>query len=135
MGDVLRIETPAGAVEVPAFPRGGIRDDVIAVAIGQGHDVGRFAGRDGAVRGANVIAALPATSDERGGRAWLTARANVKPTGRFERLALTQTSDNKRGRQLGEAVTLAAATGAAEAHVPGAGEGGGHGDAHGGGHE
>ena len=36
-GDVLAIETAAGRVEVPALPRGGIRDDVIAIAIGQGH--------------------------------------------------------------------------------------------------
>src|SRR6185295_15529895 len=42
-GDVLSIETPSGRIEVPAWPRGGLRDDVIAVAFGQGHTVGSFA--------------------------------------------------------------------------------------------
>ena len=42
-GDVLAVETSFGRVEVPALPRGGIRDDVIAIAIGQGHSVGRCA--------------------------------------------------------------------------------------------
>ena len=37
------------AIEVPAWPRGGIRDDVVAVAIGQGHTVGSYASQaDGA---------------------------------------------------------------------------------------
>ena len=42
-GDLLAIETPSGKIEVPAWPRGGIRDDVVAVAIGQGHTVGSYA--------------------------------------------------------------------------------------------
>ncbi|MEE8509001.1 MAG: molybdopterin-dependent oxidoreductase [Myxococcota bacterium] len=108
MGDVVAIETPFGRIEVPAFPRGGIRDDVIAVPIGQGHTVGRFASREGAARGANVISVLPAFTDEAGGRAWLTARAKVSATGRFERLAITQYSDNQRGRSIAEAVSLGA---------------------------
>ena len=76
------IETPFGALEVPAWPRGGIRDDVIAVAIGQGHTVGRYAslehvGQPGVARGVNVISVLPAVTDEAGGRAWLAAKARV----------------------------------------------------------
>src|SRR5262249_1386977 len=43
-GDVLAIKTPNGTIEVPAWPRGGIRDDVVAVAFGQGHVVGSYAG-------------------------------------------------------------------------------------------
>ena len=50
--DVVTIETSAGRIELPVYVRGGIRDDVIAVPIGQGHRVGSFASRDGAVRGA-----------------------------------------------------------------------------------
>ena len=48
-GDVLRLESSAGAIELSALPRGGIRDDVIAVPTGQGHSVGHFAsqGRPG----------------------------------------------------------------------------------------
>ncbi len=129
-GDVLALETPAGRIEVPALPRGGIRDDVIAVAIGQGHTVGRYASRAGAARGANVIAALPATSDDRGGRVWLSVRAEARRTGSFERPAIAQDSDNQRGRQLAESVSLAAlASGHGEGH------GGGHGAAPAAGHD
>jgi molybdopterin-containing oxidoreductase family iron-sulfur binding subunit len=135
-GDVLALETPTGRVEAPVLPRGGIRDDVVALAIGQGHTVGRFAslagdGQPGEARGVNVVSVLEPLSDESGGRAWLTTRARLSATGRYRRLPLTQTSDNKRGRQLGEAVSLAAL--AAGGDDPGEGHGGGHGQGHEGG--
>ncbi|HVN40758.1 MAG TPA: 4Fe-4S dicluster domain-containing protein [Myxococcota bacterium] len=112
-GDVLKVETPFGSLEVPVWPRGGIRDDVIAVAIGQGHTVGRYAAvqtPDGssAPRGVNVISVLPSLTDEAGGRAWLAAKARVRAAGRFERLPFTQETDDKRGRMLGEAISLVA---------------------------
>ncbi len=135
MGDLIRIETSAGALEVPAYPRGGIRDDVVAVPIGQGHTVGLFASKEGqgmpgTARGVNVTEALPAAVDEAGGRAWLVESARVSATGRHRRLPLLQWSDNKRGRQLGEAVALAELTGEKKADAHGSG----HGDAHGGDH-
>jgi molybdopterin-containing oxidoreductase family iron-sulfur binding subunit len=137
LGEVIAIETLAGRIEVPVHPRGGIRDDVVAVPIGQGHRVGHFAsrsgdGRPGEARGANVIEALATGVDESGGRAWLTERARIEKTGRFERLPLLQFSDNKRGRQLGEAIALANL--AEPEHVEGDQEGhapqGEHGEAH-----
>jgi molybdopterin-containing oxidoreductase family iron-sulfur binding subunit len=147
-GDVLAIETNAGTIQVPAFPRGGIRDDVIAVPIGQGHTVGHYASlagdqRDGgprdaaeslkvgAPRGANVIAVLPAATDETGGRAWLTAKASVRATGTYQHLPSSQTTDNQRQRQLAELVPLTALS---DASAEG-GAGGEHGTDHGGGHE
>jgi molybdopterin-containing oxidoreductase family iron-sulfur binding subunit len=142
-GDVLAIETPYGGVEVPVYPRGGIRDDVIALAIGQGHTAGLYAslegdGRPGAARGASVISLLPALTDESGGRAWLTTRAGVTATGRHQRLPLTQYTDNKRGRQLGDAISLvdlAKAGDGKPAHFAADdanadGHGGGQGEAH-----
>jgi molybdopterin-containing oxidoreductase family iron-sulfur binding subunit len=145
-GDLLAIETtPGGKIEVPAWPRGGIRDDVVAVAIGQGHTVGSYAAATpedvaiglragerpapGPARGVNVNAVLPATTDEGGGRAWLVVKAKVSKTGGYQRLPFTQGSDNKRGRLLGERISLAAlAAGGASpfganetpGHVPGA---------------
>ncbi|MCH8083741.1 MAG: 4Fe-4S dicluster domain-containing protein, partial [Myxococcales bacterium] len=128
----------------------GIRDDVIAISIGQGHDFGFYASRvdeDGVPisrRGINVISILPALTDETGGRAWLTSRAAVRATGAHRRIAKTQEFDNKRGRQLGEAISLLAlaeGTKAAESHGEGHGgdhgesQSGGHGDGHGGSHE
>ncbi|MFV1978166.1 MAG: molybdopterin-dependent oxidoreductase, partial [Myxococcota bacterium] len=132
-GDVLAVRTSVGVVELPVVPRGGIRDDVIAISIGQGHNVGFYAsrtedGKPGGTRGVNVISILPALADESGGRAWLTARASVRGTGAHRRIAKTQDFDNKRGRQLGEAVSLVALAEGAKAAES-------HGDEHGGSHE
>jgi molybdopterin-containing oxidoreductase family iron-sulfur binding subunit len=109
-GDVLAIQTKYGSADVPVWPRGGVRDDVVVLAIGQGHSVGRYAsqGVEGGVRGASVNALLPSLTDESGGRAWLVAKASVSNTGRFQRLPFTQVTDNKRNRQLGESISLVA---------------------------
>jgi anaerobic selenocysteine-containing dehydrogenase/Fe-S-cluster-containing dehydrogenase component len=170
-GDLLAVETPNGKLVVPAWPRGGVRDDVIALAIGQGHTVGSFAAatpddysigkrggdvpQQGPARGVNVNALLPAQSDERGARVWLAVKANVTRAGGHQRLPFTQGTDNKRGRLLGESISLAAfvaggaspwAANETPGHVPGAlaavatgaahGEPGEHGQAgeHGGAH-
>jgi len=139
-GDVLAVRTRVGVVELPVVPRGGIRDDVIAISIGQGHNVGFYAsrtedGQPGGTRGVNVISILPALTDETGGRAWLTARAAVSGTGAHRRIAKTQEFDNKRGRQLGEAVSLVAlAEGANAAESRGDGHGDGQAESTGGGH-
>ncbi len=147
-GDVIAIQTSAGTLEVAVYPRGGIRDDVVAVPMGQGHTVGYFASKEGQglpgmARGVNVSDLLPAQVDEGGGRAWLTERATLTKTGRHRRLPAMQTEDNKRQRQLGEVVTLAALAEMGDAHAGGHGEAAsGHGEpagdhdgGHGGGHD
>jgi molybdopterin-containing oxidoreductase family iron-sulfur binding subunit len=115
-GDILKLTTSAGELEVAAFVRGGIRDDVIAIPTGQGHTVGRYASKEdnglpGVARGVNVASVLSGATDEAGGQAWLTEKASVSNTGKHRRLPMLQFSDNKRGRQLGEVVTLAALNG------------------------
>jgi len=141
-GDVLAVRTSVGTIELPVVPRGGIRDDVIAISIGQGHNVGFYAsrvedGNPGGTRGVNVISVLPSVTDETGGRAWLATRASVSKTGAHRRVAKTQEFDNKRGRQLGEAVSLLALAESADSHGSGHAEsqGDGHGGGHGGSHE
>ncbi len=140
-GDVISVATKFGSLEVPVWPRGGLRDDVVAVATGQGHTVGRYASASteespNAPRGVNVISLLPALTDETGGRAWLAAKARVAAAGRTARLAYTQLTDNKRQRMLGESISLVAlAKGenpfAANEGLPGQGSGHG-GNGHGG---
>jgi molybdopterin-containing oxidoreductase family iron-sulfur binding subunit len=129
-GDVVVIETAGQRrAEVPVVPRGGIRNDVVALAVGQGHTQGLYASlelaegvndasgrelypsaqndtRQGA-RGVNVISLLPAATDETGGRAWLTTKAKLSKTGRSERVAFTGANDNMRERMMGESITLA----------------------------
>ncbi|MCA9512170.1 MAG: 4Fe-4S dicluster domain-containing protein [Myxococcales bacterium] len=125
-GDIVEVTTDAGAIELPVYPRGGVRDDVVAIAVGQGHTVGHYAslagdGQPGVARGASVIAVLPAATDEKGGRAWLATKASLRRTGAFQRIALSQWTDNQRGRGLAPTVSLAALAG--------------HDDHHGGHHE
>jgi len=141
-GDVIAIETKDGTLEVPAVVRSGLRDDVIALAIGQGHSVGHWAsaadsGRPGEKRGVNVIEVLPALTDEAGGRAWLLAKAKARATGAHHRLPFVNHSQDQRGRRLGLAITLAdlegeSKHGATEAALPAVSAGGdAHGEAHG----
>ncbi|MBW2274832.1 MAG: 4Fe-4S dicluster domain-containing protein [Deltaproteobacteria bacterium] len=139
-GDVVEVSTGigAGSVKLPAYPRGGIRDDCIGIAIGQGHTVGHYAslagdGRPGEARGVSVISLLPAARDERGERAWLTAKAQVTPTGGFHRIPIVQWTDNQRGRNLAPTVSLAdlASKGLEGAEAAGGDHGDGHGAADG----
>jgi len=128
-GDVVVIETGGQRrAEVPVVPRGGIRNDVVALAVGQGHTQGLYASRElergvndpqgkrlyplpenagrQVARGVNVISLLAAATDEAGGRAWLTTKAKLTKAGRSERVAFTGANDNMRERMLGEAITL-----------------------------
>ena len=138
-GDVVKIATDAGEIEVSVLPRGGIRDDVIALPIGQGHTVGHYASmagddQPGVARGANVAAILPAVVDESGAQAFLATTASVSSTGRFRRLALSQWTDNQRKRDLAPEVSLFELAGGAAAHGAAAASHGeadaGHGDEH-----
>ena len=48
-GDVLTIASPQGTIELPAFLYPGLRPDVIAIPVGQGHtQLGRYAQNIGA---------------------------------------------------------------------------------------
>jgi anaerobic selenocysteine-containing dehydrogenase/Fe-S-cluster-containing dehydrogenase component len=111
-GDVVVIETAGQRrAEVPVVPRGGLRNDVVALAVGQGHTQGLYAshendGRPGEARGVNVISLLAAATDEAGGRAWLTTKAKLSKAGHSERVAFTGANDNLRERMLGEAIAL-----------------------------
>jgi len=108
-GDVIRVETGFGPghVELPVFPRGGVRDDVVAVGIGQGHSVGYYASRGGQPRGANVLSILPDRRDEGGSRAFVATRARLAATGGYERIAITQWTDNQHERGVAPQVALA----------------------------
>ncbi len=124
-GDVIAVETTAGSLELPVVPR-GVRDDVVAV--GQGHTVGSYASDRGGARGVNINDLLPSGTDESGGRAFLVTKANVRATGGHYRLAMAQTSQDQRGRGLGQVVSLLALA-EGKAHVDDPAQAGSHGDA------
>ncbi len=106
-GDVLEVTTAHGRLEVAAYVHDGVRPDVVALPIGQGHTAyGRWASG----RGVNPLALLPAASDDAsGGAAWLTTGASLAATGRRARLVRTQESDHDLDREIAEVVSLALA--------------------------
>ena len=89
--DIVRVVSPHGMLEAPVVVFPGLRPDVGAIPIGQGHtDYGRFA--EG--RGANPVVILaPATDSETGSLAWGATRVRLEPTGRRRQLARLESLD------------------------------------------
>jgi anaerobic selenocysteine-containing dehydrogenase len=104
-GDVLKIESPAGELEAPAFIYNGIRPDVIAMPIGQGHtSYGRYAEN----RGVNPLKILAAATDPVSGELAAGAtRIRLSKTG--QRVPLIKTDGTT--RTLGRSNILGSGTG------------------------
>ncbi len=79
-GDILTIASPQGSIELPAFLYPGLRPDVIAIPVGQGHtQFGRYAQN----RGANPLRLSASARDQASGAVVQTAsRVSVAKTGR-----------------------------------------------------
>lgn len=117
-GDPVRVQTEAGSIEVPVYPYAGMRKDVVAVPLGQGHTAyGRYA----TGRGVNGTQLLGAAQDEASGAvAYLSARAAVTRGTSAMDLVVTQRVMDQHDRDIAQIVPLAALAGAA-------GHAGGHG--------
>ncbi|HSW28483.1 MAG TPA: molybdopterin dinucleotide binding domain-containing protein [Longimicrobiales bacterium] len=120
-GDIVTVASPHGSVEVPVWLYPGIRQDVVAVAMGAGHtDFGRW----GTGKGANAMALLPAVAEQPSGAlVTLATKVTLTPTGRRQRLVTTEGSDSQHDRPIAPAVALAALGHGAGEH----GTEGGHG--------
>jgi anaerobic selenocysteine-containing dehydrogenase len=83
--DVVRVISPHGELEAIVVIYPGIRPDVVAIPVGQGHDhYGRFA--EG--RGSNPLALISTITDpESGSLAWGASRVRIEPTGQKKTLA------------------------------------------------
>jgi len=87
-GDVLRLESLAGSLEAPALFYPGLRPDVLAMPMGQGHSVGTRYDRG---RGVNPLhLAVAAFDKESGAFATGATRVRVQRTGRKQRMVLLQ---------------------------------------------
>ncbi|HUO82663.1 MAG TPA: molybdopterin-dependent oxidoreductase [Gammaproteobacteria bacterium] len=97
-GDLVRVESPHGSVSAPVYLYPGIRPDVIAMPIGQGHaEYGRYARN----RGSNPIEILaPRAESHTGALAWSATRVKLAATGK--KAALVQTGGTS--RQLGRGI-------------------------------
>ncbi|MEJ2215006.1 MAG: 4Fe-4S dicluster domain-containing protein [Gemmatimonadota bacterium] len=85
-GTVVQVETQSGTVELPVWRHPGMRRDVIAIQLGQGHEnMGRYAKN----RGVNAARLLePKVDPHSGGPVWQQTKATLRSQGRWERLAI-----------------------------------------------
>ena len=97
-GDVLAITSPQGTIELPAFVYPGLRPDVIAIPVGQGHtQFGRYAQN----RGANPLRISASALDQASGAVVQTGvRVSAAKTGRFEPLIRFGASDAREHHEL-----------------------------------
>ncbi len=120
-GHIVTVTTPNGSLELPVWRHPGMREDTIAIQLGQGHEhFGRYA-RDRGVNPTQLLA--PAYDAPSGTLAWIQVRAAVTPTGRWERQPFSSTQETESGRDIIEKMTLQeaiAADGARGAGVAGA---------------
>jgi anaerobic selenocysteine-containing dehydrogenase len=89
-GDIVKIESPHGEIEVPVYIFPAIRPDTIAIPFGQGHsDYGRYA-QD---RGSHPMKLVGAELDDSGSRqAWANVRVKIRKTGEDQALAVLETT-------------------------------------------
>ena len=103
-GDVVEVASDAGTVRAIAWRYPGIRPDVVAMPLGQGHTAfGRYA-QD---RGANGYQLLPAEPTAFGGVRHYAA-VTVRATGEHEILATRAGNRRQLGRGIAQAVGLGA---------------------------
>jgi anaerobic selenocysteine-containing dehydrogenase len=105
-GDVVRVRSEQGELEAPIWLYPGVREDVVAIAMGGGHkSYGRFA--DG--NGVNVMSLLPAVVEQPSGAlVHLVTRVMVEPTGARYPLASVSGSTDQADRPIAPAIALGA---------------------------
>jgi anaerobic selenocysteine-containing dehydrogenase/Fe-S-cluster-containing dehydrogenase component len=109
-GDVVRVTSPHGTLELPAYVSGTLHPGAVAIPIGQ-HYAPYHVPRYASVAGPqNPVALLPATADpDSGGLAFLSVRVTLERTGTRRPLALLQATHDQHNRHLAQAVELGAA--------------------------
>ncbi len=108
-GDPVRVETGAGRLELPAYLYAGLRKDVVAIPLGQGHTA---YGRTAAGRGVNAAALLVEAQDAASGAvAYLSARATVTRAASAGTLVMTQPEKRQHERGFAQVIPLAALLG------------------------
>ena len=106
MGDPVKIETEAGSTELPAYLYAGVRKDVVAVPLGQGHSAyGRYAN----AIGVNALQLLPPAQDDASGAvAYLCSRAKVTRGAKAMELVRTQRNQDQFDREVAMVIPVAA---------------------------
>ncbi len=126
-GSLAEVETAQGKVRLPTFVHPGMRPDVIAIQLGQGHhDLGRWA--EG--RGVNAAGLLGAVAEPASGALVYTqTRATLRATGEWARFPHQGNVLTESGRHIYDTVSLAEANAAAGAPAGAVAAGGERGEA------
>ncbi|HMI55506.1 MAG TPA: molybdopterin-dependent oxidoreductase, partial [Gemmatimonadaceae bacterium] len=102
-GDLVNIQTSAGALTLPVLRYPGMQRETVAIATGRGHThAGRYA-----KSGFNPLQILPLAEDRAGGAAFVSTRANVSKAGGYVQLVTTEGSARQHGRGIGQAIAIA----------------------------
>ncbi|HEY4911783.1 MAG TPA: 4Fe-4S dicluster domain-containing protein, partial [Methylomirabilota bacterium] len=120
-GDVVKLTSPHGSVELPAWPSPTLHPGAVAIAMGLGHDYPGAYARAGNLRtshsgdvmlnaGANPIRLLGAAPDAvSGGLPILAVKVSLAKTGARQPLAIPQATFDDDDREIVEVVGLASA--------------------------
>ena len=103
-GHIVEVATSHGTVSLPVWRHPGIRQDTIAIQLGQGHtELGRYA-KD---RGVNALHLIGGSAEALSGALVYTqARASLTPTGRWERPIQSSLQDDQDNREIARSFTL-----------------------------
>ncbi len=105
-GDALEVATDGAKIHLPAYLYAGIRKDVVAVTLGQGHTAyGRYA-KDRGVNALDLVA--QATDAASGALAYQGSKAKLGKGGKAMPLYLQQAEKNQHGREIGQVIPIAA---------------------------
>jgi molybdopterin-containing oxidoreductase family iron-sulfur binding subunit len=103
-GEILRVTSPHGSIEVPVFVYQGIRPDVVAVPLGLGHtEYGAYARG----RGVNALDLLGVSAGDF--LTYISTRVSVEKTGGYKGLASIAGTPRQLGRGIAEGIALPAA--------------------------
>jgi len=102
-GDVIKISSASGAIEVPVYIYKGVHTDVVAVPMGQGHEeYGRYAQG----RGVNPLKILDPGQDAKTGElAQYGTRVSLTSAGRAGKMVKMGNTETQHGRKIVATIT------------------------------
>jgi molybdopterin-containing oxidoreductase family iron-sulfur binding subunit len=110
-GDIVKLTSPHGSIELPAYPSESLHPDAVAVAMGQGHVyTGEYARQRGLNAGANPIVLLGGSPEAGSGALpYLAVKVALTKTGARRALAIPQSTQDQDDREIAQHIELGAA--------------------------
>ena len=110
-GDIVKLTSPHGVIELPAYPSESLHPGAVAVAMGQGHAyAGEYARQRGLNAGANPVELLGAAPEAASGALpYLAVKVELAKTGARRSLAIPQATQDQDDREIAQHVELKAA--------------------------